>query len=134
MKNFDLNAYKLMSQELEDRIGEIFKKYADAYYIGRTGYGTPSDKVVGCDYWHWDEDGVVVFWSEHWAYGGYDSGDFFVPIKYLLDNDALNEYVNSMTNKHNEIQNKKLAAEKERIELEERELLANLKEKYKEKD
>ena len=109
---------------IDDQVCKAAFKYAMA---DPSKHGNPSHAADFGNRWDVENPQTVSCkWEDSWSYGGYDDGEIYVPIVFIYDEQALDQYVQKCTEdrlskeeqqRELELRNKKKLFEKLKKEL-----------------
>ena len=111
-----------MYYSLRKEISQFIETYIKAIFPGQICVESPNLSYN----WRVEEDVLEVEWSDYWAYGGEDSGSFDIPIHFLYDEKAFEEYQEQQEARRQAEAQAKIR-QKEQVE---KAQLKKLKEKY----
>jgi hypothetical protein len=87
-----LDSYLELYDVLDKRVYDVWEKYMSGLFYTQYGH-TPDSIRQRIDHWEIYSNTVDVYWSDSWRYGGYDSGRTCIPIHFLTDESALNDFI-----------------------------------------
>jgi len=87
---FNVETIKALGAQMEDfevRLSAVYERF-----IGGNTEPPRADRSYITSF-AVEHDGVRVFWQEHWHRGGHARGDIFIPMRFIVDEQALDIHV-----------------------------------------